>query len=130
MSAQLPETFRKLLDDRVVAVVSTVMADGSPQSSVVWATYDGDDVLISTIEGRAKERNWRRDPRASVLLYDPANVWTYIEVRGGLTMTTEGGDELIERLSQLYTGERFSGDDGTDHVRVVVRLTPERVITH
>jgi PPOX class probable F420-dependent enzyme len=130
MSVPLPDTVKKLLDAKAVAVVSTVMRDGSPQSSVVWATYDGDDILISTIQGRAKHRNWARDPRASVLVYDPQNVWTYVEVRGPLTMTTDGGDELIQRLSRHYTGERFTNDDGTDHVRVVVRLTPERVVTH
>jgi hypothetical protein len=43
-------------------------------------------------------------------------------------MTTENGPELIERLSQIYTGQTYTGDDGTDNVRVVVRVTPSRVI--
>jgi len=128
VTAELPDLARKLLDARAHVVVATLMPDGSPQTSVLWATYDGNDLLLSTIVGRAKERNWRRDPRVSVLIFDPADEDRYVEVRGTVTMTRDGGPELIERLSQLYYGERFTGDDGTDHVRVVVRVHPEHVV--
>ena len=128
MTAQLPDLARKLLDAGAHVVVATLMPDGSPQTSVLWATYDGNDLLLSTIVGRAKERNWRRDPRVSVLIFDPADEDRYVEVRGTVTMTRDGGPELIERLSQLYYGERFTGDDGTDHVRVVVRVHPEHIV--
>jgi PPOX class probable F420-dependent enzyme len=124
----LPDKAKALLDAGNVVVVATSNTDGSPQTSVLWATYDGDDLLLSTIQGRKKETNWLKDPRTSVLILDQANAYTYVEVRGSVTMTTEGGPELIERLSQVYTGGRYSGDDGTDNVRVVVRVTPSRVV--
>lgn len=117
-----------MLDARAHVVVATLMPDGSPQTSVLWATYDGDDLLLSTIVGRAKERNWRRDPRVSVLIFDAADADRYVEVRGTVTMTTDGGPELIERLSQLYYGEPFTDDEGTDRVRVVARVRPEHVV--
>jgi hypothetical protein len=63
-----------------------------------------------------------------VLILDKDNPYGYIEVRGTVSMTTENGPELIERLSQIYTGQTYTGDDGTDNVRVVVRVTPSRVI--
>jgi PPOX class probable F420-dependent enzyme len=94
---------------------------------LLWATYDGDDILLSTIKSRAKYRNWRRDPRASVLVFDPADGQRYVEVRGHVTMTTDGGRELIDRLSQIYEGTSYTGDEGTNRVRVVVRLSPEHV---
>ncbi|MDT4982983.1 MAG: hypothetical protein QOF95_473, partial [Pseudonocardiales bacterium] len=117
-----------LLDAGSHVTVATLMPDGSPQTSVLWATYDGDDLLLSTIIGRAKERNWRRDPRTSVLIHDPNDPNRYVEVRGSVSMTTEGGPELINRLSLTYYGEPYTGDEGTDHVRVVARLTPSRVV--
>ena len=44
-------------------------------------------------------------------------------------MTREGGRELIDRLARQYDGvERFTGDDGTDRVSVVVRITPDKVV--
>lgn len=127
MSVSLPATFKKLVDDRAFVTVGSVNQDGSPQMSVLWATYDGDDVLLSTITSRAKYRNWQRDPRASVLVFDPTDAYRYVEVRGRVSMTTDGGPELIERLSQIYEGKSYTGDQGTDHVRVVARVTPERV---
>ena len=55
--------------------------------------------------------------------------YEYAEVRGTSTMTEEGGRELIDSLAAKYRGlDRYPFDDGTDHVRVVVRITPDRVV--
>jgi PPOX class probable F420-dependent enzyme len=124
----LPQQAKSLLDAGNVVVVATSNTDGSPQTSVLWATYDGDDVLLSTIQGRKKETNWLKDPRTSVLILDATNAYSYVEVRGSVTMTTEGGPELIERLSHTYAGGPYTGDEGTDNVRVVVRVTPTHVV--
>jgi PPOX class probable F420-dependent enzyme len=127
---RLPDKAKRLLDDANFAVVATSNTDGSPQTSVVWATYEGDELLLSTIQGRKKETNWLKDPRASVLILDRENPYSYVEVRGAVSMSTEGGPELIERLSQAYIGERYTGDEGTDHIRVVVRLRPSHVVDY
>ncbi len=124
----LPELAKKLLDDANFVVVATVSTDGSPQTSVLWATYDGDDLLLSTVQGRKKETNWLKDARTSVLILDREDPYRYIEVRGVVSMSTEGGPQLIERLSQVYTGQVYTGDEGTDNVRVVVRVTPSHVV--
>lgn len=127
MSAQLPDIAKSLLDAQTFVTVATINPDGSPQTSVLWATYEDDDLLLSTVEGRAKERNWRRDPRVSVLFFDPAKPYGYVEVRGHVELTTDGGPELIQRLAQLYTGGPYTADEGTDNVRVVVRVKAEKV---
>lgn len=127
MSLPLPQQVKDLLDAANIVTVGTVNPDGGPQTSILWATYDGDDILLSTIEGRAKHRNFLRDPRASVLVHDSTSTYTYVEVRGPVTMTREGGDELINTLSQTYTGGPYTGDEGTGNVRVVVRVTPQHV---
>ncbi|MDQ1721198.1 MAG: hypothetical protein QOI26_932 [Pseudonocardiales bacterium] len=124
----LPQSAKKLLDDANFVVVATSNTDGSPQTSVLWATYEGDQLLLSTIQGRKKETNWLKDPRTSVLILDRDDMYHYVEVRGTVSMTTEGGPELIERLSQAYTGEAYTGDEGTDNVRVVVRVRPNHVV--
>jgi PPOX class probable F420-dependent enzyme len=128
MSTELPELARTLLDGKAHVTVATLMKDGAPQTSILWATYDGNDILLSTIVGRAKERNWKRDPRVSVLIWDAAQPNAYVEVRGTVTLTTDGGPELIDRLSRIYYGEPYTGDEGTGNVRVVARLTPEHVV--
>jgi hypothetical protein len=63
----------------------------------------------------------------SVLIHDRDNAYTYVEVRGTVTMTTDGGPELINSLSQAYTGGPYTGDDGTDNVRVVVRIDADKI---
>jgi PPOX class probable F420-dependent enzyme len=125
----LDERARALLDAPEFATLATVLPDGQPQLSVVWIRRDGDDLLVSTIEGRRKHRNLLADPRATVLVYPRDDPYSYLEVRGTVTMTTEGGVALIDELNDKYHGTgRYPGDDGTDHVRVVVRITPTKVV--
>jgi PPOX class probable F420-dependent enzyme len=118
----LSESQRNLLDSPNFATVATLAKDGSPQTSVVWIKRDGDDVLFSTVVGRAKERHLARDPRVSITVIDSDNPYKYTEFRGEASLTTEGGDDLINELAQKYTGDDYKGDVGTDNVRVVVRV--------
>lgn len=124
----LPDSAKKLLDDANFVVVATSNTDGSPQTSVLWASYEGDQLLLSTVQGRKKETNWLKDPRVSVLILDRDDMYNYVEVRGTVSMSTDGGPELIERLSQVYTGQSYTGDEGTDNIRVVVRVTATHVV--
>ncbi|WP_156755106.1 PPOX class F420-dependent oxidoreductase [Actinokineospora pegani] len=124
--AHLSDAAKKIIDDHNYVVLATVNADGSPQTSVLWAKRDGDDILLSTVRGRKKTKNIERDARVSLTAYDRENPYSYFEMRGSVTITEEGGRELIDELSQLYRGEAYPEEpEGT--VRVVVRLTPERV---
>ena len=128
--AALPDSVKAWFDAPEFAVIATVLPNGSPQQSVVWIERDGDDLLVSTVKGRRKHLNLERDPHVSVLVYPRENPYSYVEVRGTATMTEEGGRELIDRLCNAYTGaERYTMDDGTDNVRVVVRITPDKVVT-
>jgi len=124
--AALSETARKIFDDHNYVVLATINPDGSPQTSVLWAKRDGDDILLSTVRGRKKARNLERDPRVSLTAYDRENPYSYVEIRGSVSLTDEGGRELIEELSQAYRGESYP-EEPEDTVRVVVRLTPDRI---
>ena len=126
MGVTLPDLARQLLDRRVFAVLSTVNPDGSPHSSVMWATYEGDEILFSTIRGRRKVGNMERDQRVSMLIYDPADPYRYVEIRGTVWMTEEGGDALIDRLCRAYQGVPWP--QRTGEVRLVCRLRPTHVV--
>ncbi|GAA1413701.1 PPOX class F420-dependent oxidoreductase [Kitasatospora putterlickiae] len=128
MGVELSDRAKKLFDDKTFAVVSTIQPDGSPQSSVVWVKRDGDDILFSTVQGRRKHLNLARDPRVSIVVNPADNPYEYLEARGEVVMTTEGGRELIDELSLKYRGEETYGFDGPDDVRVVVRLSPRKVV--
>src|SRR5689334_8204161 len=69
----VPDDIAGLLASRKNGTLATLRRDGRPQLSVVtYAWYPDDDgreiVRISTVDGRAKVANLRRDPRASFLV--------------------------------------------------------------
>jgi PPOX class probable F420-dependent enzyme len=128
MAVPLPDVAKLLLDSNVFVVLSTLNPDGSPQSSPIWVMRDGDEILFSTILGRRKTRNIQRDPRVSVCAYDPANPYRYFEARGRVTLSQEGGAELINELARRYLNGPYE-EAGPDAVRVVCRLTPSAVVT-
>ena len=119
------ETLR-LLDGKNYAVLATVNADGSPQTSAMWVGRDGDDVLMSTVEGRVKHRNMLRDPRVSVTILDSADPENYVELRGRVSMTPDIGRLFDTSLSWKYNG-RDPDPDRPGAVRVIVRMTVEKV---
>jgi PPOX class probable F420-dependent enzyme len=126
----IPEAAKAWIDGHEFATIATIMPDGRPQLSVVWISRDGDDLLVSTVKGRRKHLNLERDPRATVLVYPREHPYTYLEVRGTVSMTEDGGVELINRLNEAYHpgAGRYTGDDGTENVRVVVRIAPDKVL--
>jgi PPOX class probable F420-dependent enzyme len=126
MSVALRESTLQLLDGRNYAVLATVNPDGSPQTSVVWVGRDGTDLLFSTVAGRVKHRNMVRDPRVSVTVIDSADPENYVELRGRVTITRDVGRKLDTQLSWKYDG-RDPGEDRPGAVRVVVRMTVEKV---
>jgi PPOX class probable F420-dependent enzyme len=128
---EIPDPARAWLDGPEFATIATILPDGQPHLSVVWVERDGDDVLVSTVKGRRKHLNLSADPRATLLVYPKDNPYSYVEIRGTTTMTDEGGRDLIDRLARKYRGlDRYPFDDGTDNVRVVVRIRPEKVVVH
>jgi PPOX class probable F420-dependent enzyme len=125
----LSDKAKALLDAPTFAAFGTVNPNGAPQLSTMWVTRDGDDVLISTLVGRQKEKNIRKDSRVSVLLTNPDNPEAYVEIRGTAQVTEAGGRDLIESLSLKYRGTPFPVE-GPDRVRVVVRIAPTKLIEH
>lgn len=69
----------RLFQAPVFVVLTTINPDGAPQSSVIWSKVDGGDILFSTIRGRRKCRNMERDPRVTLLAYDPEDPVKVIE---------------------------------------------------
>ncbi len=110
---EIPSSHLDLIECPPVATLTTVMADGYPQTSVVWCDFDGEHVRISTMRGFAKERNMRRNPRVTLLCYDPRRPLRYLEVRGTVVeMTEEGAVEHLDGLASKYVGRllRYFGD--------------------
>jgi PPOX class probable F420-dependent enzyme len=133
MVALIPETHQDLLDRPIFVVVTTLMPDGQPQSTVVWWDYDGDYVRFNTAKGRQKEKNLLDNPKVTILALDPQNGYHWLEIRGEVESITEaGGREHIEKLSQKYTGQKYYGGFNNyskpeDETRLIVNIRPKKV---
>ena len=115
---------RTLLAQPIFASLATIGPDGHPQVTVVWVDVEGDAVVFNTAEGRKKHRNIEADPRVTIMAIDPENGYRYVELRGRARMTTAGGDEGIDALSQKYLGKPYPfRRDG--EVRVQIEMDVE-----
>ena len=125
----LPEGLIALLRQASPCFLTTLMPDGSPQLTQTWVDTDGEHVIINTVQGFQKVKNVERDPRVAVAVSDPSNPSRYYAIRGRVVnVTTEGGAEHIEALAQRYLGGPYPWYGGRDQVRVMVSITPEKIL--
>jgi len=132
----IPASHLDLVECPRVAALSTVSLDGYPQTSVVWCDFDGECVRVNTMRGFAKERNMRRNPRVTLLCYDPRRPMRYLEIRGTVTeMTGERADRHLDALASKYAGRavRYFGDAipaafAETEVPVLCRIRPLHVV--
>jgi PPOX class probable F420-dependent enzyme len=117
----LTESARRLASEPNFATVATIGKDGLPQQSVVWVKPTEDGVAFSTVEGRVKHLNLLRDPRASVLITHRDDAHLYVVVRGPVTVTRDGGPELIDELSRKYEDRPWQETQTAPRVVVTVR---------
>ncbi len=134
MGVPIPESHRDLFEQPVHGVLSTMMPDGQPQSSVVWVDYDGEYVRINTTLERQKGKNLCANPRVTVLVIDPQDSSRWIEVRGRVAEITPAGAEAhADLLTRRYTGKQhFYGDiyppeQRQKETRVIVRIEPIKI---
>jgi PPOX class probable F420-dependent enzyme len=133
---RIPASHLDLVDCPPVAAMTTVGADGYPQTSVVWCDFDGEHVRVNTMRGFAKERNMRRDPRVTLLCYDPQRPLRSLEVRGVVVeMTEDGASVHLDALASTYAGRaiRYFGDAiaaefAATETPVLCRIRPTHVV--
>jgi PPOX class probable F420-dependent enzyme len=136
----VPDDVSGLLASRHHGTLATLRRDGRPQLSVVtYGWYPDDDgrqlVRISTVDGRAKVANLRRDPRASFLVADQSG-WSYAVVEGRVELSAVArfnDDEVVEELITLYRDASGEHPDWPDYRRAMVddhRLVARLVVDH
>jgi uncharacterized protein len=125
-------------DDKLLAVISgnslgvlaTIKRDGRPQLSNVSYHFDprGNAIEVSITEPRAKTRNLRRDPRASILV-GADDGWSYAVAEGTAELSPPAADphdETVEALIRLYRSIAGEHPDWDDYRRAMV--TDRRVL--
>ena len=120
------DAVRLMGEGKNMAIIATVMADGSPQATAVWIDTDGENVIFNTAEGRVKTDNLRRDPRVAVCVLNADNPYEQVTVRGRVVeITAEGADAHIDALAKRYLGaDSYPGRQAGER-RVIVRIAPD-----
>ncbi|MGH9262415.1 MAG: TIGR03618 family F420-dependent PPOX class oxidoreductase [Acidimicrobiales bacterium] len=124
-----------MLDDRIqqlatqgrnIAAVTTLMPDGTPQTTPLWVDADDEHVLLNTEVHRQKFKNVARDPRVTVTIWDAEQPFLYGEVRGEVIETVTGPDARahIDQLSQKYVGHDYANPIQSE--RVILKVAPKR----
>ncbi len=132
-SLPIPPTHLDLLTRAIPAVLTTMMPDGQPQSSLVWIDFDGECATLNTTRERQKGRNMAADPKVSLLVVDPDDTSRYLQVRGEAELVETGALEQLDRLTRKYTRHpRFYGyvypvEQQFLETRVICRIHARRI---
>jgi PPOX class probable F420-dependent enzyme len=118
---------RALLEAANYAVVSTLNADGSMRSAVVWISLEANELAVNSARGRGWPTNLERDPRVTVLVYPADNPYEYVEIRGTATGSREDADDHIDRLAKKYLGQDEYPYRQPGEERIKYVITPEHV---
>jgi PPOX class probable F420-dependent enzyme len=111
-----------LLGNTGLGVLVTIKRDGRPQLSNITYLYDGETVRISLTDGRAKTKNLRRDPRASLYVNGPhGRSYVVVEGKAQLTPVAAGEhDDTVEQLITYYRDASGEHPDWDDYRRAMV----------
>ncbi|MFD5076749.1 PPOX class F420-dependent oxidoreductase [Streptomyces sp. NPDC058371] len=126
-SVSFNDSVRALLDGKNFASVATLGPGGTPHNSVVWIKREGDSVLFSSTEGRQKVRNLQRDPRVSLSIFELANPYTSVEIRGTAEILPDENKRLPHELSHKYLGIDPPAEKD-EEVRVIIRVVPQKIV--
>lgn len=115
------------LSDRIgshgLGVLVTIKRDGRPQLSNVTYVYDGTRIRASLTDDRAKTKNLRRDPRASLYINGPHG-GSYVVLEGKAELSqvaADPHDAVVDELVDYYRTASGEHPDWDEYRAVMVR---------
>ena len=126
----------KLIDDKVIKLfsaknlvfIATIMKDGSPQLSPVWANYESGFILVNTAEGRVKHKNILRDPRVAVSVTSNDNPLDMTTIRGTVVaIISDIKYNHADKLTQQYMGRNHYPFKRDNEKRIILKIKPHKV---
>jgi PPOX class probable F420-dependent enzyme len=121
-----PDSHQDFLD-MPVASLTTIGADGFPQSTLVWFLHDDGEIKISLNATRLKTKNLLKRPQVSVLIPDLNNQMRYLEVRGTAKAEPDPGKEFATNKVGAKYGADPATFDGPGEERIIVTIEPSNV---
>ena len=128
---EIPQSVRDLLATGPLGHLVTLDADGTPHITLLWAGFDGDDLVFATFPDQHKLESIRRDPRVVISFQANENtaetLHPYAVISGRGRVTEGGALEWMDHLAQYYIGpgQQFPMRDVSPGF--VTRVTVERI---
>ena len=115
-----------------IAVVTANGETGFPQATPNWFNWDGERLSMSTTKERFKYRNFTRDPRATVLIYEEPMAADYVLLRGEIEIQDDSDIWAATRAILIRHLPKDKADDYIQRMknteeRVLLWLKPERI---
>lgn len=127
------EQRRQFVRDHRTCVFGYARREFGPAMTVVYYVMDGEDLLVSTMAGRAKPAAVRRDPQVSLCVLDENWPVTYLQVYGTAVVDADERQaaDLLVKVVELMAGQPLPPERipqveqlSREEQRVVIRVTP------
>jgi PPOX class probable F420-dependent enzyme len=119
----IPDDLGDLLELPLVAVLATYRRDGTVLLSPVWHEWRDDGFNVVTGSRDVKARHLRRDPRASIVVYEDGPPNRGLELRTTARLSMLEDRSMVRRIATRYlgteAGERYAETGGDD---LLIRL--------
>jgi PPOX class probable F420-dependent enzyme len=96
----MDERIEKFLKDNHLAVMTTLRPDGSPHSVMVGVGLVDGRLWSSGTQDRVRTKHLRKDNRATLLLLNRDNPWSWISIDSHVTILD--GPDAVDRNQALY----------------------------
>lgn len=118
----------KLFQEKNIVFLATIMKDGSPQVTPVWANYDDGYLLVNTADGRLKHKNILRDSRVAVSVVSRDNFLDMTSIRGKVVEIIPDYDyEHANKLTKQYLDREKYPFWKADEKRIILKIKPDKV---
>ena len=117
-----------LLNGKNLVFIATIMKDGSPQVSPVWADFEDEHIMVNTAEGRIKHRNVLRDPRVALSIVDSNKPYDMTSIKGTVVEIIPDYDYIhANKLTKKYLGKETYPFRRENEKRIIFKIKPQKI---
>ena len=131
-STESGERIRRRLHEEFVIWLTTVGSDGTPQPNPVWFLWDGDTILVYSLNNAARERNIEHNPRVSLNLNSTRGGGDIVVLTGEARISPEerSADKVpayVEKYRDMIAGSFGTPEQFASQYSVPIRITPSKL---
>ncbi len=128
----MEDEIRSYLEERHIANLVTLNADGSPHTAPVWYRSEKNGLTIVADTGAVKTRNIRRDARVAVSIANDTDPAKYVVVEGTATISDSEAESIRTDMYRRYQGDergqQTARESFTPGKTIVIYVEPSKTI--